>query len=135
MLLNKIMLLALCIRVQVIKMQSLLLLLILAVFLPPAVAQEAIYRWQDAQGNIHYGSKPPADVRAESMGTRTQPLTVNPDESVYTWKDEQGHIHYGDHPPPGAGAKSLDTSTSPLSTIRKTEMRAGEQQLLEGTQR
>ncbi|MFO1430854.1 MAG: DUF4124 domain-containing protein [Candidatus Competibacteraceae bacterium] len=114
---------------------QLLLLLSLVVFLPSAVAQEAIYRWQDAQGNIHYGSKPPADVRAESMGTRTQPLTVNPDESVYTWKDEKGHIHYGDHPPPGTEAKSLDTSTSPLSTIRKTEMRAGEQQLLEGTQR
>jgi len=115
-------------------MQSLLLLFVLAAC-PPAAAQEEIYRWQDAQGNTHYGSKPPADVRPEPMGARTQPLTVNPDESVYTWKDEQGHVHSGDHPPPQGGAKSVDTSASPMSTIRKTEMRAGEQQLLDGTQR
>jgi len=116
-------------------MQSLLLLFVLAACSLTAAAQEEIYRWQDAQGNTHYGSKPPADVRAEPVGTRTQLLTVNPDGSVYTWKDEQGHVHYGDHQPPQGGAKSVDTSASPLSTIRKTEMRAGEQQLLDGAQR
>jgi len=118
----------------VIATRSLFLLFVLAAC-PLAAAQEEMYRWQDAQGNTHYGSKPPADVRAESVGARTQPLTVNPDEPVYTWKDEEGHIHYGDHPPPKAGAKSVDTSASPLSTIRKTEMRAGEQQLLDEVQK
>lgn len=32
-----------------------------------AAASAAVYRWVDAQGQVHYGDRPPVDVRAESI--------------------------------------------------------------------
>jgi hypothetical protein len=50
---------------------------------------------------------------------------------VYTWIDEQGNKHYGDHPPTNTQAEQVDTDIMPMSTIRATEFRPGEKQLLD----
>lgn len=42
--------------------------LVLAIFLIPlGVCAESIYRWVDEQGQVHYGDRPPAGVRAETV--------------------------------------------------------------------
>ncbi|MDJ0740822.1 MAG: DUF4124 domain-containing protein [Gammaproteobacteria bacterium] len=41
--------------------------LLLTVLLVGGAAQADIYRWTDANGQVHYGSRPPADASAEAM--------------------------------------------------------------------
>jgi hypothetical protein len=41
-------------------------------------ANAEIYKWVDAQGNTHYGERPPADSDAESVTVRKGPSTPDP---------------------------------------------------------
>ena len=47
---------------------------LLMILLVPCLAVAEIYKWVDAQGNVHYGDKPP-DQPAETMDIRTAPPT------------------------------------------------------------
>jgi hypothetical protein len=96
-----------------------------------ATAQEEVYRWTDSQGRTHFGNRPPADVQAKRINLHSQPAKVIAGGKVYTWIDEQGNKHYGDHPPTNTQAEQVDTDIMPMSTIRATEFRPGERQLLD----
>jgi hypothetical protein len=41
--------------------------------LTPILAQAAIYKWVDAEGNVQYSSEQPKDTEAEKMRVNTQP--------------------------------------------------------------
>ncbi len=91
---------------------------------------DAVYTWKDAAGRVHYGNRPPAGQAAEPVQLNTQPVSVQATEHIYTWTDAEGKIHYGARPPPTLPAKELKEEDSSLSTIRSTQIREGEQQLL-----
>jgi hypothetical protein len=44
-----------------------LLGVVLALLLPGPAAADSIYRWQDAQGRVHYGDEPPAEHASEEL--------------------------------------------------------------------
>lgn len=56
----------------------LLLLLAIFCFHAPGLATEDYYRWQDREGNTHYGDQPPADTIAQ------QPLQLSLPSPLYT---------------------------------------------------
>lgn len=89
-----------------------------------------IYTWKDAAGRVHYGNRPPEGQSAEPVQLNTQPVTVQPTQHIYTWTDAQGKTHYGARPPPNIPVKELREEDSSLSTIRSTQVRDGERQLL-----
>ena len=89
-----------------------------------------VYTWKDAAGRVHYGNRPPEGQAAEPVQLNAQPVTVQPTEHIYTWTDAEGKIHYGARPPPDIPAKELKEEDSSLSTIRSTQVREGERQLL-----
>ena len=89
-----------------------------------------VYTWKDAAGRVHYGNRPPEGQAAEPVQLNAQPVTVQPTEHIYTWTDAAGKIHYGSRPPPDVPAKELKAEDSSLSTIRSTQVREGERQLL-----
>ena len=111
-------------------MRGLIFLLLLIIPLLPVTGQDTVYRWKDAQGSTHYGAEPPAGVQAEPINLNAKPVTVTTGEQVYTWKDDEGNIHYGDHAPADREAAVVDMETKNLSTIRATEFRSGERDLL-----
>ena len=43
----------------------------------PGVAAGQIYKWTDAEGNVHYGSQRPADASVEKMSLNTGKTGVN----------------------------------------------------------
>ncbi len=46
------------------------LLLLLALALPAAAGAQAVHRWTDANGKVHYSSQPPPGARASAVGER-----------------------------------------------------------------
>lgn len=91
-----------------------------------------VYTWKDAAGRVHYGNHPPEGQAAEPVQLNARPVTVHPTQRIYTWTDAEGKVHYGARPPPDIPAKELREEDSSLSTIRSTEVREGERQLLRG---
>ncbi len=89
-----------------------------------------VYTWKDAAGRVHYGNRPPEGQAAEPVQLNAKPVTVHPTLHIYTWTDAKGKIHYGARPPPDVPAKELKEEDGSLSTIRSTQIREGEQQLL-----
>jgi hypothetical protein len=89
-----------------------------------------VYTWRDAAGGVHYGNRPPEGQVAEPVQLNAKPVTVQPTQHIYTWTDAAGKIHYGSQPPPDVPAKELKEEDSSLSTIRSTQVREGERQLL-----
>ena len=49
----------------------------LAWFTSIAIADSEIYKWTDAEGNVHYGSEKPADAEAEKMKVDTSTTGVD----------------------------------------------------------
>jgi hypothetical protein len=112
-------------------MKVLLSLLLSSVVGLPVIAQDdGVYRWNDEQGQVHYGDEPPAETEVSPVTLNAKPVAVQPVEQVYTWKDTQGQVHYGDRPPDGQAAEPVDMDSKSMSTIRATEFRAGERELL-----
>ncbi|MCP5424733.1 MAG: DUF4124 domain-containing protein [Gammaproteobacteria bacterium] len=95
-----------------------------------AVAQEGVYRWQDAEGQVHYGDAPPPNGAATPATLNPEPVRVKPPEQVYTWTDAEGGVHYGERPPADQAAKTVDMDSRSMSTIQGTQFRAGERALL-----
>lgn len=89
-----------------------------------------VYTWKDAAGRVHYGNRLPEGQAAEPVQLNARPVTVQPTQHIYTWTDPEGKIHYGAQPPPDVPAKELREEDGSLSTIRSTEVREGERQLL-----
>ncbi|NJN45551.1 MAG: DUF4124 domain-containing protein [Candidatus Competibacteraceae bacterium] len=79
---------------------------------------------------MHYGDKPPTETEVSPVTLNAKPVAVKPVEQVYTWEDEQGQIHYGDRAPEDQTAEAVDMDSKSMSTIRQTEFRAGERELL-----
>jgi hypothetical protein len=96
----------------------------------PVLAQDDVYRWQDAQGQVHYGDEPPQDSAAAPVTLNARPVRVKPPERVYTWTDAQGSVHYGERPPAAQAAETVDMESRSMSTIQGTKLRAGERALL-----
>lgn len=63
------------------------LILMTLVALPASATAETVYRWLDAQGGVHYGSKPPAGARqaqriqsdASANQATSKPVPTNTD--------------------------------------------------------
>lgn len=91
---------------------------------------DEVYTWKDATGRVHYGNRPPEGQAAEPVQLNAKPVIVHPTQRIYTWTDAEGKIHYGARPPPDIPAKELREEDSSLSTIRSTQVREGERQLL-----
>lgn len=43
-----------------------------------AMAETKVYRWVDAQGQVHYSQTPPPDIGAQAHSTRTVPSSAAP---------------------------------------------------------
>jgi hypothetical protein len=95
-----------------------------------AQAADEVYTWKDASGRVHYSNRQPEGQPAEAVELNAKPVTVQPTEHIYTWTDGEGKVHYGAKPPPNMPAKELKEGDSSLSTVRSSELRAGEQELL-----
>jgi hypothetical protein len=89
-----------------------------------------VYTWKDAAGRVHYGNRLPEGQAGEPVQLNAKPVTVQPTQRIYTWTDAEGKIQYGARPPPDIPAKELREEDSSLSTIRSTQVREGERQLL-----
>ena len=111
---------------------SLLLLGTLPLWQPAgsASAEEGVYTWKDATGRVHYGNRPPEGQAAKSVPLNAQPILIQPTERIYSWTDTEGAVHYGARPPSDAEARELKEEDGSLSTIRSSQLRPGEQQLL-----
>ena len=111
---------------------SLLLLGTLSLWQPAgsALAEEGVYTWKDATGRVHYGNRPPEGQTTKSVPLNAKPVFVQPTERIYSWTDTEGAVHYGARPPSDAEARELKEEDSSLSTIRSSQLRSGEQQLL-----
>lgn len=57
-----------------------LLLLLLA--LPPLAQAASVYRWVDAQGQVHYGQAPPPAAGAEPHSVKVSPASPAPPPSA-----------------------------------------------------
>ena len=93
-------------------------------------ADSTVYTWKDAAGRVHYGNHPPENPSAAPVDLNARPVTVQPTERIYTWTDAEGKIDYGPQPPLDTPAKELREDDSSLSTIRSSQLREGERQLL-----
>ncbi len=51
----------------------LLALLVAVLAIAPAVAATGVYRWQDDQGNVHYGDRPPSKAEPSSIEIEKAP--------------------------------------------------------------
>ncbi|MEE4379913.1 MAG: DUF4124 domain-containing protein [Candidatus Competibacteraceae bacterium] len=111
-------------------MKVLFLLILFSTAMPAVAQDDGVYRWQDEQGQVHYGDEPPAATEVSPVTLNAKPVAVKPVEQVYTWEDEQGQIHYGDQAPEDQAAEAVDMDSKSMSTIRETEFRAGERELL-----
>jgi len=104
---------------------SYLLLVALPVTLPGGfvLAGDEAYTWKDAEGQVHYGDRPPE-------GQTATPVHVEPGDRIYSWTDAEGQVQYGAHPPPDVVTKELKEEDGSLSTIHAGKLRQGEKQLL-----
>lgn len=50
----------------------------LTALLGPGVAAGEIHQWRDANGNLHFGDEPPADVASKQVQVRTNSYTSTP---------------------------------------------------------
>ncbi len=84
----------------------------LLMLLWPWWAQGEIYKWLDAQGNVHFGDVPPEAVQVEKVAPNTDNAGVqlsNP-ESAAQWKQDAL-----DSPAPSAG-NNMPAKTDPLAS-------------------
>ena len=60
--------------------------LILAIGLVVSAGADAgMYKWTDAQGNVHYGERPPPGMESEKMGVPPSPKGADVDSSRDRW--------------------------------------------------
>lgn len=55
--------------------------LLLLLLLPSVCVAAGIYKWRDADGNIHYGDRPPPESAAQSLDIDSAPSQPAPDAS------------------------------------------------------
>jgi len=94
-----------------------------------------VYTWRDGSGRVHYGTQPPEGQAAEPVQLNAKPVTVQPTERIYTWTNAEGKTQYGARPPTNSAVRELKEEDTPFSTIRSTQIRTGERQLLLEQQR
>jgi hypothetical protein len=88
-----------------------------------ALAGDEAYTWKDAEGQVHFGNRPPEGQTATS-------IHVESSDRIYSWTDAEGKIQYGAHPPADTVARELTEEDGSLSTIHAGKLRQGEKQLL-----
>lgn len=76
--------------------------------LTPILAQAAIYKWVDEQGNVQYSSEKPKDAEAEKVRVTTQPPV---DRSTYRRPGQDEAKTEGDTKPDAKDAKDDKTKT------------------------
>lgn len=101
---------------------------------PSLFAEEAVFTWKDARGQVHYSNRPPEGQSATTVELNARPVTVQKNEQIYSWTDVNGKIHYGSKPPTDITVKELKADEGSLSTIHASKLRSGEQQLLRDIQ-
>mgnify|MGYP001031532319 CR=1 FL=1 len=61
-----------------------------------AATAEGIHKWVDAEGNVHYGDRPPATVEAQTLDIRVQSATGKPEVIRYEpYRPEPGQRRRG----------------------------------------
>ena len=66
---------------------SLAALLVIVLMPQPAHAAE-VYKWTDAEGNVHFGDKAPPDAQAQTVKTRTETADQNTVERLHKMQDD-----------------------------------------------
>ena len=84
-------------------------LLPLLLLLPLTCAHAEVYKWTDAQGNVHFTDQPSAAGKAETLNIKTQP-------------------HSGDTPSPPSPADSLERQKKLLQTMDKERVQKAAEQ-------
>lgn len=84
------------------------LITIILLTLTPILAQAAIYKWVDEQGNVQYSSEKPKDAEAEKVRVTTQPPV---DRSTYRRPGQDEAKAEGDTKPDAKDAKDDKTKT------------------------
>ncbi|MCB1778273.1 MAG: DUF4124 domain-containing protein [Candidatus Competibacteraceae bacterium] len=87
------------------------------------LASDAAYTWKDADGQVHFGNRPPE-------GQTATPIPIESSDRIYSWTNAEGEVQYGAHPPPDAVTRELTEEEGSLSTIHAGKLRQGEKQLL-----
>lgn len=64
-----------------------LLLLLLALMAGPAAA-EGVYKWVDAQGRTHFGSRPPPGQKTEELNSPASTPEAAPAQGGHSWQEQ-----------------------------------------------
>lgn len=81
-----------------------LALIILASLLPLTVPAQAVYKWSDARGVVHYGDRPPQDAQAERVAVAPPPSAPAGGRAASTTQSAQTPLA-GGAPAPAAAAQ------------------------------
>ena len=104
-----------------------ILVLALLVNLPSMTAHAGkIYKWRDADGNIHYGSAPPPEVEAKSTGQKTttkKPEPPRDTDAKGNAKDDEQPISDKDR------IRELEERLESLEGKRQDEKETGESKI------
>lgn len=79
-------------------MRQILLVLLISLIAGQVLAESKIYTWTDADGNVHYGDRPPKDANADEVslqGKKAEPVEVDPALLTGTWfgrQDDNGEV-------------------------------------------
>lgn len=86
--------------------------------LTPILAQSAIYKWVDEQGNVQYSSEKPKDAEAEKVRVTTQPPV---DRSTYRRPGQDEAKAEGDAKPDAKDDKTKTPAEKRKETAKKAE--------------
>ncbi len=86
-----------------------------ALFLATAALGEEFYRWQDDNGQIHYGQQPPEGVEAKPIKTRTNPSAQRNAQRAAAGGDESATGESSD----GAGTVDEEYTKEQCNRARK----------------
>jgi hypothetical protein len=59
----------------------------LALLAGPAAA-EGVYKWVDAEGRTHFGSRPPVGQKTETLNTQVGPADAAPAQGGRSWQEQ-----------------------------------------------
>lgn len=88
---------------------------LLALSAPSGLASEPVYRWRDANGEWHFGSRPPAGVEVESVRVRKGATEATKETHELTPAEKQ-QIEFCE-----AARKNLELLSGPTDIMRVDE--------------
>ncbi len=97
--------------------------LLLFLFFAQVQAATTVYKWKDANGQIHYSDRPPPDAQAESLTVKNPPRQRAPDpvNDPATDKDTQGENEAEQKAPQEPPAMSEEQKAAKAAMKRQQE--------------